>query len=62
MSSVCLLLGPRGTSTVHLPPCSHVGSSHLGSIPSLNRWKSVWGPSQLGGFMLLYRLRRAWGR
>ena len=57
MSSVCLLLGLLGMRTVHLPPCSQVGSSHLGSMPSLKRWKSVLGPSQLGGLMLLYRLR-----
>lgn len=32
-------------------------ASHFGSIPSLNRWKSVPGWSRLGGTMLLYRLR-----
>ena len=58
MSRTCLELGLLGTSTVHLPPCSQVGSSHLGSTPSLNRWKSVPTPSQLGGLMLLYRLRQ----
>ena len=56
LSSACLPAGPLGTSTVHLPPPSHVGSSHFGSTPSLNRWKSVPTPSQLGGLMLLYRL------
>ena len=57
VSRTCLAFGPLGTSTVHFPPDSHVGSSHFGSMPSLNRWKSVPGPSQLGGLMLLYKLQ-----
>lgn len=57
VSRTCLALGLLGTSTVHFPPNSQVGSSHFGSTPSLNRWKSVPGPSQLGGLMLLYKLQ-----
>ena len=56
VSNVCLPLGPFGTRTVHFPPCSHLGSSHFGSIPFLNRWKSAPDPTQLGGLMLLYKL------
>ena len=55
LSMVCF--APLGTRMVHLPPCSQVGSSHFGSIPALNRWKSVPAGSQLGGLMLLYKLR-----
>lgn len=57
VSRTCFAFGPLGTSTVHFPPDSHVGSSHFGSTPSLNKWKSVPGPSQLGGLMLLYKLQ-----
>jgi len=46
--------------TTHLPPCEHLGSSHLGSIPSLKRWKSTPAFSLLGGTTLLYKLRYAW--
>ncbi len=56
VSRTCLEFGLLGTSTVHLPPCSQVGSSHFGSTPSLKRWKSVPTVSQLGGLMLLYKL------
>ena len=35
LSMVCF--APLGTRMVHLPPCSHCGSSHFGSIPALNR-------------------------
>lgn len=57
VSRTCFELGLLGISTVHLPPNSQVGSSHFGSTPSLKRWKSVPGPSQLGGLMLLYKLQ-----
>lgn len=57
VSIVCLPLGPFGTSTVHLPPFSHLGSSHFGSMPFLNKWKSAPAVTQLGGLILLYRLQ-----
>ena len=55
VSSSCLL--DLGTMTVHLPPCSQRGSSHLGSTPSRNRCRSEPGDRREGGIMLLYRLR-----
>ena len=61
MSSLAFESGPLGTKTVHLPPPSHMGSSHLGSMFSLNRWKSTPDCTQLGGLMLLYRLHRQAG-
>ena len=61
MSSLAFESGPLGTNTVHLPPPSHIGSSHLGSMFSLNRWKSTPDCTQLGGLMLLYRLHRQAG-
>lgn len=39
-----------------MPPRAHFSSSHLGSMPSLNRWKSVPWISLEGVTMLLYRL------
>ena len=57
VSRACLDAAPFDTSTVHLPPCSHSGSSHLGSTPALNRCRSEPCVSQEGGLMLLYRLR-----
>ena len=56
LSMVCLALLPLGTRMVHLPPASHLGSSHLGSTPDLKRWKSVPAGSHDGGLTLLYRL------
>ncbi len=56
VSIVCLVFGPFGTNTVHFPPCSQRGSSHFGSMPFLNRWKSAPEDTQLGGLILLYKL------
>lgn len=36
-SSTCLPLGVRGALQFQEPPCVFLGSSHLGSMPSLNR-------------------------
>jgi hypothetical protein len=36
-SNICLLLGVRGAVQFQDPPFVFLGSSHLGSIPSLNR-------------------------
>lgn len=33
---------------VHFPPLEHSGSSHFGSIPALNRWKSALPVNLLG--------------
>lgn len=48
-----------GKKNVHLPPFAHFGSSHLGSIPSLKRWKSVPIISLLGTRILLYRHQKS---
>mmetsp|Transcript_10376 Transcript_10376/g.28298 ORF Transcript_10376/g.28298 Transcript_10376/m.28298 type:complete len:201 (-) Transcript_10376:563-1165(-) len=50
---------PLARIAVHLPPCSQVGSSHLGSTPSLNRCRSDMLESRDGGMMLLYRHQKS---
>jgi hypothetical protein len=43
--------------TDHLPPVAQTGSSHLGSIPALNKWKSAFPGSLLGLNICSYKLR-----
>lgn len=47
---------PFRTGSVHFPPCSHFGSSHLGSMPFLNRCRSAPTMRLLGCTTLLNRL------
>lgn len=49
---------PRGMRKDHLPPLAQAGSSHLGSMPSRNRWMSAPVARRDGGRMLLYRLHK----
>lgn len=44
--------------TVHLPPCAHSGSSHLGSTPALNKWKSAFATNLPGLNIWSYRLHK----
>lgn len=44
--------------TVHLPPLAHSGSSHLGSTPALNKWKSAFAGNLLGLNIWSYKLQR----
>ena len=58
-SSRCAGSLDLGKKNVHFPPFAHVASSHLGSMPSLNRWKSVPMIKRLGARMLLYRHQKS---
>ena len=44
--------------TVHFPPLAHSGSSHLGSTPALNKWKSALPVNLLGLIIWSYRLQK----
>lgn len=44
--------------TVHFPPFAHSGSSHLGSTPALNKWKSAFAGNLLGLNIWSYKLQK----
>lgn len=44
--------------TDHFPPFAHSGSSHFGSIPVLNKWKSAFIGNRLGLNICSYKLKK----
>lgn len=57
LSSSAFASLPFAMLMVHCPPLTFIGSSHFGSMPLLNKWKSDPVGSQLGGLILLNKLQ-----